>query len=119
LRCYQLEIELGTMVRASYDQGVKEQPAVAFEGGRDGGVARCQIYGTGEGRSQVAIAGASGGGRAALLLLPLGHKRFVLAGKRGLCWQVERPPATLCQHKSSQSWRLSARQHRDLVLAGA
>jgi hypothetical protein len=51
--------------------------------------------------------------------LALGHKRFVLVGKRGLCWRVKRPPATLCQHKSSQCWRLSARQHRDLVLAGA
>jgi hypothetical protein len=32
----------------------------------------------------------------------LRQKRFVLAGKRGLCWRVEHPPATLCQHKSSQ-----------------
>jgi hypothetical protein len=31
---------------------------------------------------------------------------------------VERPPATLCQHKLSQCCRVSARQHRDKVLTG-
>jgi hypothetical protein len=52
------------------------------------------------------------------IYLTLGHKWFVLTGKRGLCWRVEHPPATLCQHKSSQCCRVSARQHRDIVLRG-